>query len=200
MRLASGRISPVPSRAITSTKERVRAILFADALHFSSLSEDQVETFSRDFLGAIADELKHSLHKPLLQKTWGDGLCFVFETLSDAGQFALELRDRIANTDWTAFGLPEQLSLRIALHAGPIFEIQDPISRRAHRAGDAARSGLCQREFRRHRGRAQNHGFPLRIYRAASFSEGLWNIPDLSRHRARLQSVGFRHSYFATCR
>jgi len=130
MRLAAAKISATPTRPFAAAKERVRAILFADAVNFSRLNEDQVETFSRDFLGAIADVTSHSLHRPLLQKTWGDGLCFVFETLSDAGQFSLELRDRIVSTDWAALGLPKELSLRIALHAGPIFEIMDPITER----------------------------------------------------------------------
>jgi class 3 adenylate cyclase len=130
MRLAAAKISASPPRPFAAAKERVRAILFADAVNFSRLNEDQVETFSRDFLGAIADVISHSLHRPLLQKTWGDGLCFIFETLSDAGQFALELRDRIVSTDWAALGLPKELSLRIALHAGPIFEIMDPITER----------------------------------------------------------------------
>ena len=130
MRLAAAKISATPPRPFAAAKERVRAILFADAVNFSRLNEDQVETFSRDFLGAIADVIRHSLHRPLLQKTWGDGLCIVFETLSDAGQFALELRDRIVSTDWAALGLPKELSLRIALHAGPIFEIMDPITER----------------------------------------------------------------------
>jgi class 3 adenylate cyclase len=130
MRLTAAKIMATPPRPIASANERVRAILFSDAVNFSRLSEDQVETFSRDFLGAIAGVIDHSLHKPLLQKTWGDGLCFVFETLSDAGRFALELRDRIVRTDWAAFGLPKELSLRIALHAGPIFEIMDPITER----------------------------------------------------------------------
>ncbi len=130
MRLAAAKISATPARPFAAAKERVRAILFADAVNFSRLNEDQVETFSRDFLGAIADVISHSLQRPLLQKTWGDGLCFVFETLADAGRFALELRDRIVSTDWAALGLPKELSLRIALHAGPIFEIMDPITER----------------------------------------------------------------------
>ncbi len=130
MRLAAAKIMATPPRPVAAAEERIRAILFADAANFSQLNEDQVETFSRDFLGTIAEVIDHSLHKPLSQKTWGDGLCFVFETLSDAGQFALELRDRIVSTDWAAKGLPKELNLRIALHAGPVFEIMDPVTER----------------------------------------------------------------------
>jgi class 3 adenylate cyclase len=138
MRLTAAEIvsTPAPLASTSpSTSERVRAILFADAVNFSRLSEDQVETFSRDFLGVIAEVIDHSVHKPLSQNTWGDGLYFVFGTPAEAGRFALELRDRIVATDWTALGLPNELSLRIALHAGPIFEVMDPVTKRRNFTG-----------------------------------------------------------------
>ena len=108
--------------------ERIRGILFADAVHFSRLNEDQVEIFSKEFLGAIADLIDGTMHKPLTRNTWGDGLYFVFKELSDAGEFALELREKITGTDWSTKGLPKELSLRIALHAGPVFKIMDPVT------------------------------------------------------------------------
>jgi len=135
MRLTAAKIMATTPAHIASTKERVRAILFADAVNFSRLNEDQVETFSRDFMGAIAGVIDRSVHKPLSQNTWGDGLYFVFETPAEAGRFALELRDCIVATDWTALGLPNELSLRIALHAGPIFEVLDPITKQRNFTG-----------------------------------------------------------------
>ncbi len=108
--------------------ERIRGILFADAVHFSRLNEDQVEIFSKEFLGAIAELIDGTMHKPLTRNTWGDGLYFVFKELSDAGEFALELREKIVGTDWSTKGLPKELSLRIALHAGPVFKIMDPVT------------------------------------------------------------------------
>jgi class 3 adenylate cyclase len=60
--------------------------------------------------------------------TWGDGLYLVFRTVEDAGRFSLRLRDRIHNVDWAATGLPKSLSLRIGLHAGPVYPGKDPIT------------------------------------------------------------------------
>ena len=34
----------------------------------------------------------------------------------------------VANTDWTRYSLSAELNLRIALHAGPVYEFDDPIT------------------------------------------------------------------------
>jgi class 3 adenylate cyclase len=79
----------------------------------------------------LADE---AAYKPLLKNTWGDGLYFVFSSVRDAGEFALELCDRVRLTDWPAKGLP-QLSLRIGLHAGPVYSCTDPVTQRTNYIG-----------------------------------------------------------------
>jgi class 3 adenylate cyclase len=62
--------------------------------------------------------------------TWGDALYFVFSKARDAGNFALELSDRVSNTDWLAKGLPSEMALRIGLHAGPVYACIDPVTAR----------------------------------------------------------------------
>jgi class 3 adenylate cyclase len=69
-----------------------------------------------------------------MKNTWGDGLYFVFSSVSDAGQFALDLRDGVASTDWPTKGLPS-LNLRIGLHAGPVYACTDPVTLRANYIG-----------------------------------------------------------------
>src|SRR5207248_5750891 len=56
------------------------------------------------------------------------GLYFVFSDIHLAGKFALELANLIAGTRWEEKGLRRGLSLRIALHAGPVYEFNDPIT------------------------------------------------------------------------
>jgi class 3 adenylate cyclase/tetratricopeptide (TPR) repeat protein len=107
---------------------RIRSLLFADALHFSRLSEAQIPVFFDQFLGTIAKLLARTTHKPMMRNTWGDGIFMVFESLQEAGAFALELCDLINETKWEEKSLPAELNLRIALHAGPVFECIDPIS------------------------------------------------------------------------
>jgi class 3 adenylate cyclase len=106
----------------------IRSLLFADALHFSRLSEAQIPVFFEQFLGTIAKLLARTAHKPMMRNTWGDGLFMVFDRIEEAGAFALELCDVINETKWEEKSLPAELNLRIALHAGPVFECIDPIS------------------------------------------------------------------------
>ena len=40
----------------------------------------------------------------------------------------MELADLVNRTDWSQCGLPSELSIRIALHAGPVFPCQDKVT------------------------------------------------------------------------
>jgi class 3 adenylate cyclase len=114
---------------------RIVCLLFADVRGFSRLTEEQIPPFVQHFLGMVADLLTATSRQPVLRNTWGDGLYFVFERVSDAGQFALELSAAINRTDWTAHGLPADFSLRIGLHAGPAYACIDPVTGRPNYLG-----------------------------------------------------------------
>lgn len=107
---------------------RIVAMLFADVVKFSTLTDEQIPRFVRHFLGAVADLMAMSPHAPLMRETWGDGLYFVFGSVRHAGEFALALSERVASTNWEEKGLPPQLRLRISLHAGPVYACTDPIT------------------------------------------------------------------------
>jgi class 3 adenylate cyclase len=115
---------------------RMMALLFADAVHFSKLQEEQIPRFVKHFLGAISRMPAMSRHAPEMKNTWGDGLYFVFDTVFDAGMFALELADLMGPPGkWVQYGLPEKLNLRIALHAGPVYSCLDPVTGRLNFTG-----------------------------------------------------------------
>ncbi|UBF29090.1 TRAFs-binding domain-containing protein [Kovacikia minuta CCNUW1] len=120
--------TPLISTPTLTIERQIRALLFADVVHYSQLEESQYLPFVEHFLGAIADLSSQPNHPPLLKNTWGDALYFVFLTVKQAGQFALNLCDLIQSIDWSSRGLPEQLNLRIALHAGPVDRNVDPIT------------------------------------------------------------------------
>ena len=84
--------------------------------------------FIRNFMGPIAALANAAKPAPVFQNTWGDGLFFVFDQVGDAGRFALKLADRVAGIDRKAAGLPADMSLRIALHAGPVYRFSDRIA------------------------------------------------------------------------
>jgi class 3 adenylate cyclase len=119
----------------SSCEPRIMAMLFADVKGFSKLREDEMPRFVEHYLGMIAALVAQSSHGPVMRNTWGDGLYFVFETVADAGDFALELCDAMESTDWESKGLPRDLSLRIALHAGPVYPYQDPVTGQSNYLG-----------------------------------------------------------------
>ena len=117
------------TRESSGFTSRIVAILFADTVGFSRLTEDQIPRFIRHFLGAIAQLSRKFREGVIAKNTWGDGLYFVFSDVGLAGKFALDLADLATSTRWAEEGLPSELSLRIALHAGPVYEFRDPITR-----------------------------------------------------------------------
>jgi class 3 adenylate cyclase len=105
-----------------------RAMLFADAVGYSGLSEDQTPHFINQFLGAVADLNARTAQRPEHVETTGDGLYMVFGTARDAGYYALQLNQLVAGTDWASRGLPGGLSIRIALHCGPVYCGRNPVT------------------------------------------------------------------------
>lgn len=113
----------------------IKAMLFADAVGFSRLSEEQVPVFVHRFLGTVGALCAGAREGPVVRNTWGDGLFFVFDTPAAAGRFALDLSDAVAASDWGALGLPPDLGLRIGLHAGPAYPHVDPVTGLANYSG-----------------------------------------------------------------
>ena len=106
----------------------IRAMLFADAVGYSGLSEDQTPYFITQFLGAVADLSARTPRRPEHVETTGDGLYMVFRSVRDAGQYALALNKLVTGTDWAARGLPGGLNIRIALHCGPVYCGRNPVT------------------------------------------------------------------------
>lgn len=105
-----------------------RAMLFADAVGYSGLSEDQTPHFINQFLGAVAELNARTAQRPEHIETTGDGLYMVFGSVRDAGNYALQLSRLVTGTDWASRGLPGGLSIRIALHCGPVYCGRNPVT------------------------------------------------------------------------
>ena len=55
--------------------------------------------------------------------------CFVImDNAVLLAEYALTLQEIVCGTDWTAFGLPSEMSIRIGLHAGPVYEGINPLT------------------------------------------------------------------------
>jgi class 3 adenylate cyclase len=110
-------------------RHEIKAMLFADAVGYSKLTENQIPIFIRHFLGAVGVLNDSTAHRPIHMQTAGDGLYFVFHDTQQAGHYALELNRLMRSTNWAGLGLPPNFDLRIALHCGPIFCGTDPITK-----------------------------------------------------------------------
>jgi len=130
---ASGTVAAAP--AVTEVcggfTHEIKAMLFADAVGYSKLTEDQIPIFISSFLGPVGVLNQRSESRPIHSETAGDGLYMVFGSVADAGQYALSLSDMVHSVDWVEEGLPGDMDLRIALHCGPIFCGTDPVTGRA---------------------------------------------------------------------
>jgi class 3 adenylate cyclase len=129
-------LRPIPHEVSSTTRlpgasadpaQKICAMVFADAANFSKLTERQLPGFAKHYLGGVKRLIEQAENSPLVRNTWGDGLYVVFATVREAGLFALELRDFVCSRKWESYGLPANFNARIGLHAGPVYEIYDPI-------------------------------------------------------------------------
>jgi class 3 adenylate cyclase len=123
------------SVAPSARSSRIAGILFADVVGFSTLSDVEVVRFHYEFLGAVGRLLALTKYPPLVRNTWGDGLYLIFQTVRDAGVFALELCAMTVETKWGELELPESLRVRVGLHAGPLFDFSDRVTGQLTLAG-----------------------------------------------------------------
>jgi class 3 adenylate cyclase len=119
-----------PAAPATEASGRVvRAMLFADVKGFSKLADEQVPLVLQHVLGAFAGVLERYAHAIEHQNTWGDALYVVLTDPVEAAECALELQGAMAEIDFRALGLEDQLALRIGGHVGPVFPMEEPVLR-----------------------------------------------------------------------
>jgi class 3 adenylate cyclase/tetratricopeptide (TPR) repeat protein len=108
--------------------QTIRAILFADVVGFTSLSDEEIPKFVKHFMQSVAHWISNSPYQPQSKNSWGDALYFVFADVVQAGQCGLALSEYMRTTDWRSKGFRRDLTLRIGLHAGPVYACRDPIT------------------------------------------------------------------------
>jgi hypothetical protein len=135
-RVSAGRATTSGDKSAESAESvvKIMGVLFADVVNFSKLSDVEIPRFVEHFLGSVA-ALRSSPDAPVISNTWGDGLYFVFEDVGSAGRWALDLSEMVRSTEWSAKGLPADLNLRVALHAGPLFRCLDPVTNQPNFTG-----------------------------------------------------------------
>lgn len=124
----AGAPNPDVNGAMPGTARRVvRAMIFADVKGFSKLTDEQVPLVLQHVLAAFASVLER--HDAVIEhrNTWGDALYVVLTDTVRAAECALELQAAMASLDLPALGLPEHLALRIGVHVGPVFPLEEPV-------------------------------------------------------------------------
>ena len=181
-----------------SGRQEIKAIMFADVVGYSKLPETVIPKYVAQFNQRVSRLMADSSAAPINVNTWGDGLFFVFNGVEDTGRFALDLRDLVINTDWMDLGLPRQLSIRIGVHAGPVYVNFDPVVReisftgahvsRAARIEPITHEGevFASEEFAALAAADQSKGFSCDLVgtTALAKSYGLFRVYSLERSSA----------------
>jgi class 3 adenylate cyclase len=115
----------------TGSRQELCAMLFADVKNYSSLTELMLPLFEGWYLREISKLMDASEIVPATVNTWGDAVYMVFNSVRGCGDFALAMSERLNGSDaaWRASGLPPGLAIRTAVHAGPVFRSNDPVTR-----------------------------------------------------------------------
>lgn len=120
----------VPNGSGDVAIRQIRALVFGDFAGFSRLSDAQVQLFHDLVMTALARQVDQFRPHFLSGNTWGDGLYLVFDDVPAAAECALALQELIKTIDLRRSGLEGLRGMRIAAHAGPVFEGTDPMTGR----------------------------------------------------------------------
>jgi class 3 adenylate cyclase len=125
----------VSSFRVGQMQQEIKALLFADVRGFSNLSESQLPGFMHSYMRMVSRLVDEHPARPIIVESWGDALYMIFDDVIQAGEFTLGLRRALSpppsgDFDGASRGLPPDLAIRIALHAGPVFSLADPVTRR----------------------------------------------------------------------
>ncbi len=110
-------------------ERQINAMLFADVVGYSRLAEEHLPAFFR-MLARVTERVAAAGLKPALVEAWGDALYVVMPSARDILRYAFVLKQAFLELDPAAFDLPLRLSVRIGLHAGPVFPMVHPVSGR----------------------------------------------------------------------
>lgn len=130
---ATGPDAPVDTPTLSRRVEPervIRAMLFADVVGFSRMGEEYLPNFLTllERIKALFDDTGND---PELIEAWGDALYVVMANAPAMLTHAFRLREAFTAIDHRNLGLPEQLNVRIGLHAGPVFPARHPVTGRS---------------------------------------------------------------------
>ncbi|WP_026942244.1 adenylate/guanylate cyclase domain-containing protein [Hellea balneolensis] len=112
-----------------SDRRAFRAMLFTDLKGYGGLPDRSLPDIVSQIFEPMAQKCRTLNVQPLHIKSWGDGLFLVFETPLAAAEAAFEIMDSFnESVAAAAGGKTHNLSLRIGIHFGPVWERPDPFT------------------------------------------------------------------------
>jgi len=123
------------SAGLESFRQHMVGMLFADVKGYSRIPDRLIPEFIRHWFGMAGRLLQKYSEHVLVKNTWGDALYIVFNDIQAAGQFAMELKHKARQIRGKPEDLPEDIGLRISLHAGPAYKFTDPVTAKANYSG-----------------------------------------------------------------
>lgn len=176
--------SPRPAPVSAATPQSVAAMMFADVVGFSRLSDLHLERLWR-FMQDVHKRM-HGQHPPWrLIDSWGDGLLVVMNTALELVDYAMALNKAFAAGDAEAAGLPLRPQLRIGLHAGPVLETDHPLTGQRLIYGSNVNRAA----------RIEPISVPGRIYASQQFVALLTAEESSHRHEAVLRGRSYVERY-----
>lgn len=124
-----------PFKPVENTTSAIRFIFFADIVGFSKLPELMRVTFVDQFLHQVAKEMRQQDLRLEVINTWGDSIVAVSKDILHIMDFTAIVRSAIVRLNQVHTFSKQEVNIRIALHAGPVFKVYDPLIRKKSVAG-----------------------------------------------------------------
>lgn len=120
----AGPLAPPPSGG---AGQEIEAVVALEVVQFRRVPERQWEDYHRVFRQGLAGLVSRLPAAPLAVEGLGPQLGFRFSSLAAAAELALTAGELAAGKPWVDEGLPAELGLRVAVHAGPVLALADPL-------------------------------------------------------------------------
>lgn len=108
---------------------RMSNILFADIVGFSKLLEEDTPKVILKLFSKINDILQPYRSDMEVINTWGDAIVICHKNASDLLAISSHILELFETSHLIAMEIPQEINIRIALHSGPIFLAQDPLTK-----------------------------------------------------------------------
>jgi len=174
--------APVVRRLLP--ERQINAMLFADVVGYSKLSEEHLPAFI-GVLARVQERFVAAGVAPALVEAWGDALYIVIPRARDMLRCAFVLRQAFADIDPEEFGMPVRLAVRIGLHAGPVYPMTHPVSGRPVFSGSQVNRAA----------RIEPISMPGEVYASTEYVALLTAEENAWRHELRFKKVAYTPWY-----